>query len=417
MTDRLFHETGADETPLVSVIVPVYNVEEYVAECLDSILSQTYRNIEILCVNDQSADRSPDILAQYRKKDDRIRIINNRENRGLSFSRNAGLLEASGEYVLFIDSDDHIDPDTVEKCVESADKDQTDLVVFSMVNYEEDGGKEEQLKLLSKYDAQKVYSGNEILYEAYVNKKDWPVNAVLCLYRRSFLAEHGITFVEGILHEDNLFSYLCLKYSQRIRLLPIPFYHRRIRSNSIITSTHNLLHKTESMCVIVAFLKEELRKEDQTVDERILTELLRAKLKILLAYYLKIDSFPKDFKFRFKESYIEIISVSAGLYNGYLPLKLTPEDMALLRSNDNVLIYGSGKTGQAVAKLLTERDIQSYRFVVTHNDGDRENVSMIDDVKEDPQNTVVIIASLYHGKEMEENARKNGYAKFIHPYF
>ena len=112
----------------VSVIVPVYNVEEYLQPCLESILNQTYGDLEILCINDCSTDNSRAILQEYQRKDSRIILLENETNGGLAYTRNAGLQRAAGEYVLFVDSDDTIASDLVERCMEVIS--DSDMVCF-----------------------------------------------------------------------------------------------------------------------------------------------------------------------------------------------------------------------------------------------------------------------------------------------
>ncbi len=116
-------------TPLVSIIVPVYNVEQYLRRCLDSVANQTYANWECICVNDGSPDGSASILEEYAARDGRFRIVN-RENGGLSRARNSGLDVMKGDYFIFIDSDDFIHPQLMEICIWQALRDRSDLVVF-----------------------------------------------------------------------------------------------------------------------------------------------------------------------------------------------------------------------------------------------------------------------------------------------
>ena len=109
--------------PLVSIIVPVYNVESWLNKCIDSLLEQSYKNIEILLINDGSTDKSGDICNEYLNKSSKIRVFNN-ENKGLSYSRNFGMKNANGKYIVFIDSDDFIsDSNIIEKFVEILEKD------------------------------------------------------------------------------------------------------------------------------------------------------------------------------------------------------------------------------------------------------------------------------------------------------
>ena len=120
----------------VSVIIPVYNVEKYLEECLDSVCNQTLANIEIICVNDGSTDGSVDILNAYAEKDDRIKIIS-QSNQGLGASRNNGLKASSGKYILFLDSDDYIDLTSLEKLVDNIVSNDSDMVLFKFQNFDD----------------------------------------------------------------------------------------------------------------------------------------------------------------------------------------------------------------------------------------------------------------------------------------
>lgn len=118
--------------PKVSIIIPVYNVEPFLARCLDSVVGQTLRGIEIICVDDGSPDRSIDILNRYAAQDDRIRVIS-QENRGLGGARNRGFDAATGEFILFVDSDDWIDPAYCERLYEAAREAEADIACASML--------------------------------------------------------------------------------------------------------------------------------------------------------------------------------------------------------------------------------------------------------------------------------------------
>ena len=121
------------EQPLVSVIIPVYNVERYLAQCLDSVINQTYPNLEIICVNDGSRDGSPDILRRYADEDARIQVID-KANGGVSRARNDALDCARGEYIMFVDSDDWVEPDACENAVNAMREYDADIVMWSYVS-------------------------------------------------------------------------------------------------------------------------------------------------------------------------------------------------------------------------------------------------------------------------------------------
>ena len=126
--------------PLVSVIIPVYNVEKYLNQCLDSVIAQTLTDIEIICVNDSSTDGSLGILEEYEKKDKRIRVVT-QPNSGAGAARNRGLSMASGKYLSFLDSDDFFEPDMLELAYQKAEEDSADFVVFNSNQYYTDKGK------------------------------------------------------------------------------------------------------------------------------------------------------------------------------------------------------------------------------------------------------------------------------------
>lgn len=130
--------------PLISVIVPVYNVEQYLPKCLDSIIDQTYKNIEIICIDDGSPDNSIEILRWYAAKDNRINIIS-QKNMGLSGARNTGIKNCHGDYIMFLDSDDWLDLDTCEKACEAINEYNPDLVLWSYVREFEDRSKEKYI--------------------------------------------------------------------------------------------------------------------------------------------------------------------------------------------------------------------------------------------------------------------------------
>ena len=122
------------ETPLVSVIIPVFNTEDYLGQCLDSAVNQTLKDIEIICINDGSTDHSPAILEEYQAKDPRVVIIS-QDNRGLSAARNCGMIKARGKYVYFLDSDDYVDSETLKRSTELAEKNDLDAVVFGFEQF------------------------------------------------------------------------------------------------------------------------------------------------------------------------------------------------------------------------------------------------------------------------------------------
>ena len=223
----------------VSVIVPVYNVEKYLGECLDSLMAQTCREIEIVCVNDGSTDRSMEILERYAKKDERIKVIS-QENGGLSAARNTGLRHAQGKYVCFIDSDDLLVPEAVAEMLEKAEDGGLDVLQFNWSLLFEDKALESEFAdwkrtCHRKREYPEVMSGPELFARMH-EADDLRPNAVMQFFRREFLEENGLGFYDGILHEDELFTFRVMMTAKRAAHTPRAYYVRRVRGDSIMTA-------------------------------------------------------------------------------------------------------------------------------------------------------------------------------------
>lgn len=225
--------------PKVSVIVPVYNTESYLADCLDSLANQTLRDIEIVCVDDGSADSSPSILARHAELDARIRLLS-QPNQGPASARNAALDVARGEYLCFIDSDDRLAPDALRQLFERASSDGLDVLFFGAAPFSEDDSLEVDLERFTTYyrrtgDYPGVWTGPELLV-AMSGQHDYKPAVCFQMVRRGFREKAGLRFFDGILHEDNLFTFLGIMQAERAGYLPETFYERRVRPSSIMTT-------------------------------------------------------------------------------------------------------------------------------------------------------------------------------------
>lgn len=224
--------------PKVSVIVPVYNTEQYLSSCLDAVLGQSLEDIEVICVNDGSADRSIDILNEYASRDRRITVVD-QSNRGCAGARNAGIALATGEYLYFLDSDDFIDASTLAELYERASRHELDVLYFAAATFFEDAAMEAEYADFSSYyqrsgEYDGVMPGTRLLADMYENN-DYKPSACLQMIRSEYFRSAGLGFYEGILHEDNLFSFLCILQAERVEYTSKPYYHRRVREGSIMT--------------------------------------------------------------------------------------------------------------------------------------------------------------------------------------
>ena len=214
------------ESPLISVIVPVYKVEEYLARCVDSILGQTYRNLEILLVDDGSPDRCGEICEEYAARDTRIRVIH-KENGGLSSARNAAIDVAQGEYLGFVDSDDWIEPETYEALLEMALQENVKLVCGGRYDVSSKTG-EKKVGLCPP--KREVISGEELCGRIFtwdnVDSAAWDK-----LYHRSLFRE--LRYPLGMICEDMPTTYRIALDAGRVRMLIRPLYNYFHRPGSI----------------------------------------------------------------------------------------------------------------------------------------------------------------------------------------
>lgn len=235
----------------VSVIIPVYNVEKYIEKCLDSVLNQTYKNIEIVCINDCSTDNSLKILKNFSIKDKRIKIISKDKNRGISAARNTGLKHSSGKYVYFIDSDDWIDSNYIEKMVEAIEKSGTDIVLNT--NIVKDFNHKQEFFKWGKYP-EKLPEGE------FLNKTD-AINKTPCmiwchLYRKEFLDKFNLKFQEGYIFEDEYFQHISKINTDKIFAFFGPRYYYTQREGSIMgTGKNRVKEYVKTFTLIFNFYK------------------------------------------------------------------------------------------------------------------------------------------------------------------
>ncbi|MEG1564588.1 MAG: glycosyltransferase [Bacteroides sp.] len=222
--------------PLVSVIIPVYNTEPYVRQAVESIRQQTLRDVEIILINDGSTDGSPEILRELAQTDSRINVYE-QENCGLSVTRNVGMRHATGQYIYFMDSDDLLEQDALEVCLTLCETQNLDFVLFDADILNEDGAESLHLKYdrSSCLKEKKCYSPIEAL-QLQLHHFCYTCSVCLIFIRATYLRKTGLEFFPGIIHEDQLFNPLLFLQAQRMMYLHRAFFHRRMRSGSIMTN-------------------------------------------------------------------------------------------------------------------------------------------------------------------------------------
>ncbi len=236
----------------ISIIVPVYNVEDYLKQCLDSLVNQTYKDIEIIVVNDKTPDNSQKIIDEYKRNDSRVVSIIHDVNKGLGGARNTGIQNATGDYIAFLDSDDWLALNTFEKLIEEIDKNGSDIIKFGRIE------KFETHETYFSPKLSKLYiNGWEELKDSVKEKKYTPI-CWSSIYKTEFIINNRILFPEKLLFEDFSFTFKAQLSATSISYIDGYYYYWRKDREGSITYTVNLrdIEVCTTLQIIDNFLKE-----------------------------------------------------------------------------------------------------------------------------------------------------------------
>jgi glycosyltransferase involved in cell wall biosynthesis len=227
--------------PQISIIIPVYNTEKYLRECLDSVVNQTLRDIEILCVNDGSTDGSLAILREYEAKDSRIKVID-KENEGVSIARNTGLELSIGEYILFVDSDDKIDTKLCQKTYGKAIGENLDIVFFNFIYYSERKFQCHHNESKVKVFLPEMCKKQNIIPFLMIYPEVW-----YTIVKKEIFIKNSVFFPPGVkMAEDQLVTWKVCCLASRFGFIPENFYYYRQRDGS---ATYTMSYKFEEIYV------------------------------------------------------------------------------------------------------------------------------------------------------------------------
>jgi len=321
---------------LFSIIIPIYNVERYLLQCLESVLNQTYTNIEVILVNDGSTDNSGAICEEIKVNDSRVKVIHT-DNKGVSFARNLGINIATGDYILFVDSDDWLEKDAIEKISKVLNKRLYDLVFFNLV-------KEIDNKLIPVYpfqDSRSLISKNELENMLPQLIKQEVINSPIKIYKTDVIKNNNIKFNTGIsIAEDYLFNIECFLNADSLFIMKDILYHYMIRNNNSLTRKFKE-NKYEQLMYVNNTIMELVTKHGKYNSEKLVEALLYIRLKNVYSCFT--DLFNRECNFSYKKK-LEFITNVTRLENDKDYLKINNwrfKILALfLKNNSNKIIYG-----------------------------------------------------------------------------
>ena len=319
--------------PLVSVIVPVYNVEQYLGYCLDSIINQTYTKLEILLIDDAATDRSAEICRQYQMKDPRIVLLHHEKNLGLSEARNTGLNHCQGDYITFVDSDDMIHPRLIEALLLQMEKSDADLIYGGWRHCaEEDRGTYQEIDLSNLYtEEMDNHQMMKTLFSLDVGVAVWGI-----LYTRKAL--EGKRFVPGLYYEDTVFLPQVLASVKKVVYVPEAFYqYRSTRSGISRVVSKRSIDRMRAFNIFMKLVKKHFPELYETSLAKMYNICLAVQFSILdlsdkqlqrtiqkaINYYWK----------KYKPTVLDIIKAGYPLHNKciYLLSKISLRKAAILK--------------------------------------------------------------------------------------
>lgn len=354
--------------PKVSIIIPIYNTEEYLSQCLESVLNQTLYDIEIICIDDASSDHSFEIICDYAQKDGRIIVLQNNVNRGLSATRNVGIKAASGEYIQFLDSDDCIKENAVELLYELAYRNNLDVVFFGA---EVIGSKTTDHFKKYGYKKSQIFSSGVSFFMTVNEENEYQSASCFQFWRKQFLLEHSLYFYEGIVYEDTLFTLRTSLKARRLMTIPEMLYMYREHENSI---SHSLGIEQLQSCVIVYEQIVKIWMESAYSDQiengiRKRLDLFERRIRYLLG---SVAEKPKiEFDSVFQTYMYEMFCKMPTLKSLYID-NLDADRLARLQKAERVYIYGAGEIASDVVRILEESNVEIAGILVTKN---QENVN------------------------------------------
>lgn len=387
----------------ISIIVPVYNVEQYLKDCLDSIFVQSFTKFEVICVEDCSQDHSLEIAKEYERKYDNFLLIKNSQNRGLSFSRNKGLKYAKGKYILFVDSDDMIKSNTLEELYQQAEGKKLDILYFNkQIIYEESWNGEKEKESKRKFGDEDILEGKEMFVQFLLNKSLKSMNAYTQFFLREFLLKNKLLFYEGIVHEDFLFYFQCSMMAKRVGNVDKELYIYRKRENSI-TENVTILHKQSIFITLIEVLNYWKNNEFTELENRAIREFCEVIYRSCKKYY-------DESKFKDKLNFGG--PSDSFLYDKIMNRSVSFSEQELLRMQmeDQVWIYGAGKVACETVVYLEKYNINIKGCLVTNKNENNShffgwNIWQLDEAPI-TLDTLIILAAAQPNKIKMQNILK-----------
>lgn len=405
----------------ISVIVPIYRVEQYIEKCLQSIIDQNYRNIEIICVcREHPRDGSAGIVKELQRKDDRIILLEQR-SKGLSGARNEGLQIASGKYIYFVDSDDWLEPEALQTIYNCMEQDALDLLCFdAKVKFEaaelETRFSEVWTYLNKRHEYKDIETGKS-LFVKMTQYNEFAMVVWLNAFRREWLRNEKIRFIENICHEDNPYTIECFLKAKRVRYVNKKLYNYRVREDSLL---HAAEIKWELYSRVVVY--------QQLLYFAYLEKQIEVRERLLCYAHIFIDSIMTQNEQLSKEdrddwviedSFMDLVfkGMQIGKYetDAYDKVLYIDGWNMKLEKAQHIILYGAGAMGRLVYEYLKSHNLQEkvVAYAVSEKEDGKDllqskpvlTIKEVAETYSNDETLIIVSVDLQLSQEMYKNCR------------
>lgn len=405
---------------LTSIIIPVYNVENYLDQCMESVVKQSHTNLEILLVDDCSPDDSWALCVKWKDQDPRVKIFQNTRNIGSASTRNKGVEEAHGKYLFFLDSDDWLAEDAIEKLLELAEESGADVC----------GGTMENVNSVTKATYIDYYHSTEKI------AKDSYMNWSMCnkLFKTAFYKRNGIAFPPGLPYEDAVTYPVVHRLANRIEIIQsVTYFYRSQRAGSNTSNYKDMLLSADAIEFMISnFEKRKLPVNDIRLCEAALMLAVSKVKESSVKYEQKLFSWD-EYMGLFKQ--INDVIIKKGILQyaakkdmdqwfqeilkpNRNELLLSDEKIQIIKKYENLILYGAGRYARKAILELEQNNITKFRCAVTIEKNETyimgNRICEIGSININKEDTVILIAvGEKLQKEMINNARNLGYENIV----
>lgn len=394
LNKNYYKAENLEQEYLVSLIIPMYNVQEYIDECLNSVLNQTYKKIEIICVDDASCDRTVLHIETLKKKDDRITLLQNESTRGPAYSRNKGLEFATGEYIYFLDADDYIVEDAIESLVFLADKYKTECIFFdSYLQLESRMLGTTNLEYGLENIDKKVMEGQE-LFTIMINEDVFFGGVWRQFWEREYLLENEIRFEDRLSScEDTPFTIHAILQGKHMMVVNKKYHVYRKHDGTLISdgAPRKSIALFQAYCLVLKeLLNSRYDRNTKFALEKKCQQLLRSSRSMYMRNRFQIteSDFADDFERHLFGYLIE------GKDNNLL--EIDQAVVSKIRSYSKIIIYGDSRYAMDILHTMEELSINVFGFAVTDQSGKGSDIAgirlkEIQKYKEDRNEAIVLL--------------------------